>query len=202
VRDTPVPVFTSGELSRLEQACRGGTFTQRRDAAILAVFRATGIRLAELAGICYHPGDPDRSDLDLDLDLDLDRREIRVRGKGGRDRTVKVDHEAARRLDRYLRVRAKHEQAHRPGLWLGTGGRGPLTGNGIYQMVKRRGEQAGMAVSPHRFRHHFSHTWLDRGGAEGDLMELNGWSCPQMLHRYGGSVRGARAAPGHAATTT
>jgi hypothetical protein len=101
--------------------------------------------------------------------------------------------EAARRLDRYLRVRAKHEQAHRRGLWLGTGGRGPLTGNGIYQMVKRRGEQAGVAVSPHRFRHHFSHTWLDRGGAEGDLMELNGWSSPQMLHRYGGSVRGARA---------
>jgi len=45
----------------------------------------------------------------------------------------------------------------------------------------------------HRFRHHFSHTWLDRGGAEGDLMELNGWTSPQMLQRYGGSVRGARA---------
>jgi hypothetical protein len=24
-------------------------------------------------------------------------------------------------------------------------------------------------------------------------MELNGWSSPQMLQRYGGSVRGARA---------
>ena len=39
------------------------------------------------------------------------------------------------------------------GLWLGTGGRGPLTGNGIYQMVKRRGDQAGVRVYPHRFRH-------------------------------------------------
>ena len=46
---------------------------------------------------------------------------------------------------------------------------------------------------PHRFRHHFSHTWLDRGGAEGDLMELNGWSSPQMLPPYGASARGARA---------
>ena len=82
---------------------------------------------------------------------------------------------------------------NRLGLWLGTGGRGPLTGNGIYQMVKRRGDQAGVRVYPHRFRHHFSHTWLDRGGAEGDLIELNGWSSPQMLERYGGSVRGARA---------
>jgi site-specific recombinase XerD len=187
VRDKPVPFFTSVELSKLEQACRGGTFAQRRDAAILSVFRATGIRLAELAQIRYDPGGPGRSD------VDLDRREIRVRGKGGKDRTVRIDHEAARRVDRYLRVRARHEQAHRPALWLGTGGRGPLTGNGIYQMVKRRGEQAGVAVFPHRFRHHFSYTWLDRGGAEGDLMELNGWSSPQMLHRYGSSVRGARA---------
>jgi integrase/recombinase XerD len=60
-------------------------------------------------------------------------------------------------------------------------------------MVKRRGGQAGVNVYPHRFRHHFCHTWLDRGGAEGDLMELNGWSSPQMLQRYGGSARGARA---------
>jgi hypothetical protein len=40
---------------------------------------------------------------------------------------------------------------------------------------------------------HFSHTWLDRGGAERDLMELNGWTSPQMLTRYGASARGARA---------
>ena len=96
------------------------------------MFLATGIRLAELAGIRYHPGDPGRSD------LNLDGREIRVRGKGGKDRIVKIDHEAARRLDRYLRVRARHAQADRPGLWLGTGGRGPLTPDGIYQLVKRR----------------------------------------------------------------
>jgi hypothetical protein len=42
VADKPVAFLTSGELSRLERACRGNTFAQRRDAAILAVFRATG----------------------------------------------------------------------------------------------------------------------------------------------------------------
>jgi integrase/recombinase XerD len=35
-----VPVFTSTELAALEQACAGRGFTQRRDAAIIAVFRA------------------------------------------------------------------------------------------------------------------------------------------------------------------
>jgi site-specific recombinase XerC len=51
-------------------------------------------RLAEMAGIRYDPADPGRSD------LDLDRREIYIRGKGGKDRTVGIDDEAARRVDR------------------------------------------------------------------------------------------------------
>jgi integrase len=62
-----------------------------------------------------------------------------------------------------------------------------------YQAVTRRGRQCGVPVWPHRFRHHFSHTWLERGGPEGDLMELNGWSSPQMLARYGAGARSARA---------
>jgi site-specific recombinase XerD len=184
---TAVPVFTSVELSELDKACQGRSFAARRDAAIIAVFTATGIRLSELTGIRYHPGDPTRSD------LDLHGREIRIRGKGGTARTVKIGHQAARSLDRYLRARARHAQAWRPQLWLGVNNRGPLTATGIYQIVARRGGQCGVNVYPHRFRHHFSHTWLDRGGAERDLMELNGWTSPQMLARYGASARGARA---------
>ena len=130
---TAVPVFTSVELSELEKACQGRSFAARRDAAIIAVFTATGIRLSELAGIRYHPGDPARSD------LDLQDREIRIRGKGSKPRTVKIGHQAARSLDRYLRARARHAQAWRPQLWLGVNNRGPLTATGIYQIVARRG---------------------------------------------------------------
>ena len=68
-----------------------------------------------------------------------------------------------------------------------------LSGRAGQQMIARRGRQCGVDAWTHRFRHHFSHTWLDRGGAEGDLMELNGWSSPQMLRRYGASARSARA---------
>jgi site-specific recombinase XerD len=183
---TAVPVFTSVELSELGKACQGRSFAERRDAAIIAVFTATGIRLSELAGIRYHPDDPARSDLDLHA------REIRITGKGGKPRTVRIGHQAARSLDRYLRARARHPQAWRPQLWLGASSRGPLTPTGIYQIIARRGRQCGVTAYPHRFRHHFSHTWLDRGGAERDLMELNGWTSPQMLTRYGASARGAR----------
>ena len=156
-----VPVFTSEELARLEQACAGRSFTQRRDTAIIAVFTATGIRLAELAGLRYDRGDPRRSD------IDLWQREITVRGKGGKDRIVRIGHQAARSLDRYLRARSRHAQAWRPQLWLGVNNREPLTAAGIYQMTTRRGRQCGVDAYPHRFRHHFSHTWLDRGGPEG-----------------------------------
>ena len=54
-------------------------------------------------------------------------------------------------------------------------------------MIARRGPQCAVAAWPHRFRHHFSHTWLDRAGTQGNLMELNGRSSPPMLRRYGAS---------------
>jgi len=182
-----VPVFSSEELSALRRACQGRSFAARRDTAIIEVLLATGVRRSEVAGIRCDPGEPARGD------LNLAGREIRVRGKGGRERIVKISYQAARAVDRYLRVRARHPLAGRPELWLGTGGRGPVTPDGIYQIVVKAGKRAGVAVYPHRFRHHFSHTWLDRGGDGGDLMELNGWTSPQMLEWYGGSARGARA---------
>jgi integrase/recombinase XerD len=187
VSEKLVPVFTSEELSALEKTCQGRSFAQRRDAAIIAVLTATGIRAGELAGIRYDAGDPRRSD------VDLWRREITVRGKGGRARVVRIGHEPARALDRYLRVRSIARAGVAGGAVAGRKQPGPMTANGIYQMIARRGRQCGMDAWTHRFRHHFSHTWLDRGGAEGDLMELNGWSSPQMIRRYGASARSARA---------
>ncbi len=71
VTDKLVPVFTGQELTRLDHACAGRSFAQRRDTAIIAVFRATGIRLAELAALRCS-------------DIDLWQREITVRGKQGR----------------------------------------------------------------------------------------------------------------------
>jgi site-specific recombinase XerD len=84
--DKPVPFFHQRRTFELDRACQGSTFAQRRDAAILAVLRATGIRLAELTGIRYHPDDPGHSD------VDLQRREIYIRGKRGKDRIVRIDH--------------------------------------------------------------------------------------------------------------
>src|SRR5208282_31650 len=86
--------------------------------------------------------DPRRSD------LDLWHWEITVHGKARTTRTVTISHAAARALDRYLRVRARHGQSYRPQLWPGTGNRGPLTASGIYQ-VTRQGDHVQTGPTRH-----------------------------------------------------
>jgi site-specific recombinase XerD len=175
-----VPLLSDLDAARLLKSCTGGGLVARRDLAILRLFMATGIRLAEMAG------------LRLD-DVDLDERTAIVTGKGRRTRIVRFDPETARALDRYLRIRDGERDRRRPQLWLGEKGRGPLGPTGIYQMLVRRAERLGIEVHPHQFRHTFAHKWLAHGGAEGDLMEMMGWSSPQMIRRYGASARGERA---------
>ena len=80
------------------------------------MFRATGVRLSELAGIVYDAEDTQRSD------VDLWQREITVRGKGGKARIVRISHQTDLSLDRYIRVRARNAQTSRP-LWLGVNNR-------------------------------------------------------------------------------
>ena len=112
VTDKLVPVFTGQELTRLDHACAGRSFAQRRDTAIIAIFTATGIRLSELAGLRCS-------------DIDLWQREITVRGKGGKDRIVRIGHHTARSLDRYIRARSRHA----PGLAAAAVARQPATGS-------------------------------------------------------------------------
>ena len=177
-----VPVLDVDQLAALVRDAEAGRdFESRRDAALLRLFACSGARLAEIAL------------LDVD-DVDLAQRQALVTGKGNRQRWVKFDYRAARVLDRYLRVRASRPAAGLPALWLGVRRRCGMTPSGVYQVIARRGERLGIKLNPHMFRHTFSHRWLDAGGAEGDLMELNGWTSPQMLRRYGASARAARAA--------
>lgn len=172
----PVAVLSDEQMAALLATCAGKTFEQRRDTAIIQLFADTGMRRAELVNLTVDT-------LDLDQDVAM------VLGKGRKPRACPFGTDTAKALDRYLRARpASASNA----LWLGKNG--ILTANGVAQLVRRRGAQAGIeGLHCHTFRHGFAHAWLEAGGQEHDLMRLVGWSSQSMVQRYASSTADARA---------
>jgi integrase/recombinase XerC len=126
-----------------------------RDAAVLELLYATGIRVSELCGLDTRA-------------LDLGRRTVRVFGKGGKERTVPVGLPAIRAVSLW-------EQAGRPvlvaaasgaALFLGVRG-GRVDPRTVRRMVHERLRAAGVPTDtgPHGLRHTAA-THLLEGGAD------------------------------------
>jgi integrase/recombinase XerC len=185
VPEPETPVLREEQIRQLYKVCDGTDFRSRRDTAIIRFLLDTGARLEECTGI------------GLDK-LDIDMCEALVTGKGRRTRSVAFGRRTAVALDRYLRVRNKHKHAKSNDLWLAerTGPvAGAMTGDGIYQMVRRRGEEIGVAwLRPHIFRHTWAHFARLEGRLHDDeLQRLAGWRSRQMLNRYSASAASERA---------
>ena len=102
--------------------------------------------------------------------------------------------EVAAAIDRYLRARKSHRLAADPALWLGDRGKG-FTYDALHKTLAMRAERAGVVgFHPHMTRHTAAHRWLAKGGSEGGLMAVAGWTRPDMLLRYTKAQASARAA--------
>jgi site-specific recombinase XerD len=188
IPDAPPSVLRDEQLAAVLKVVETDrTFAGRRDAAIIRLFIASGARLSEIANLRWTPAEPSTNDVDLDGSL------IRVIGKGNRERPIYVGAKAAKALDRYIfDQRARHRFSDSQWLWLAP--RGRLTSSGIAQLIKARGDQAGIGgLHPHAFRHAWAHTNLARGMQEGEVMTLAGWRSREMLRRYAASTATDRA---------
>jgi integrase/recombinase XerD len=188
------PSFDDEELARLLTSCQGSSFADRRDTAILRVLIDTGMRVSALASLRYDPDDEALGD------VFLTQRKLRARLRGGGENWVPIGKKAAAALDRYIRMRARHDRSSSPWLWLGVQGHNTahMTDSGIRDMVGRRGEQAGIQnVHPHRFRRSFAGRWLAAGGSADDLIHITGWKAYGMVREYTEARGSARAHDAH-----
>lgn len=183
VVDDPPPVVADSDLRKLLAMCAGKDFDARRDTAIIRIWCEPGSpRVSEMASL-------------KPASVDLRNDTITLRGKGGRVRSFPFGTATGQAIERYLRERTKHRDAQRlnDALWLGARGK-PLTASGLYQMLERRCEQAGLPrIHPHQLRHTAAHVWADSGGSDGDAMALFGWVSAEMPRRYGRSAQAERA---------
>lgn len=157
-RPTPLKVDEVVKLLRTTLAGKDDV-AKRRDAAIMELFYASGMRRAEVAGVRL-------------ADVDLAERTIRVTGKGNKDRTVVINRTAAAAIESYLRVRPRSAD---PALFLGRGGKG-LTPKHVWRIFRTIYRVSGIQkrATPHTLRHSFATHLVENGVDLETVRELLG----------------------------
>ena len=143
---------------------------EARDAAIVELLYGGGLRVGELTGLDAVANPSARGWVDLQAG------EAHVLGKGAKRRTVPVGAKAVQALQNWLTLRdPTGEQCAQRALFIGRNGT-RLTAQSIWQRLKRRSLQAGLAVPvhPHMLRHSFASHLLQSSSDLRAVQELLG----------------------------
>jgi len=154
-RALPKPISVSQIRTLLEQPTKRSTPEAKRDAAMLQLLYASGMRVSELVSLNLN-------------DINTVDSNVRCFGKGHKERIVPIHKLAVQAIDEYVEearprlVRNDKEKA----LFLNRRG-DRLTRQGFWQILKEYAKSAGLEgeVTPHTLRHSFA-THMLSGGAD------------------------------------
>jgi site-specific recombinase XerD len=177
--------IAEGELSAMCRACADGTVGGARDAALLALLAAGGLRRAEVVGADLVNLAPDGA--------------LKVRGKGSKERMCYLQKSAQAAVNAWLAVRGAE-----PGPLMlpvnrgGRVGRRRMTEQAIYNAVQHRAELAAVAtLTPHDFRRTFAGSLLDAGADIASVQHLMGHASVTTTARYDRRGEAAKQAASH-----
>ena len=126
-----------------------------RDAAMLELLYAAGLRVSELVNLKLQ-------------DINLEAGFVRIFGKGSKERIVPIGLQAQKKIEHYLKtVRSiQLQKQSSPYLFTARAGR-PMTRQGFWKLLRRYASQAGLnkKITPHSLRHSFASHLLE-GGAD------------------------------------
>jgi integrase/recombinase XerD len=146
-------VLTLDEVGKLLEAPDRSTPIGSRDAAMLELLYATGLRVSELVGLPLSG-------------VYLDQGYLRVRGKGGKERLVPMGERAARRIEIYVAGarRGVDRSGRARALFLARHGRA-MSRQGFWKRLKLYARAIGIRqeISPHKLRHSFATHLLEHG---------------------------------------
>jgi len=162
--------LAKGELEALLDTCWQEP-ADIRDAAIISLLYACGLRRAELVSLNVS-------------DYDQANEVLLVRGKRNKQRSLPVVNGASKALNDWLQVRTAGDGS----LFYGLGNRNDgrrLTTQAIYFMLQQRAERAGISsLSPHDFRRTFVGDLLDAGADISTVQKMAGHANVTTTARY------------------
>ena len=161
--------------SLLDTAYKSGTNEGQRDAVIMELLYATGLRVGELVSLNLQ-------------DVDLSESYIRCMGKGSKERIVHLYPKALEELRRYLKQARVALLGHRrseQSLFVNHRGE-RLTRQWVWTILKTYAQKAGISqnITPHTLRHSFATHLLQNGASLRHVQELLGHSSISTTQVY------------------
>lgn len=163
-------VLTTEEVDALLLQPKTDDALGARDAAILELLYATGMRVSELCGLKIN---------------DLSDTFVKVKGKGKKERIIPVGKRAIEAVDRYLlHFRGEVKEENGP-LFITRGGK-PIDRVTIWSRVKAYAVSAGICktISPHTLRHSFATHLLENGADLRLIQDMLGHEDIATTDRY------------------